>query len=328
MAQTVKILSIDGGGIRGIIPALMLAEIEKLTGKPIVSLFDLIAGTSAGGILTLGLTKPDPSRKPQYTALELVDFFEHHGPIIFSRSFFRALATAGSLTEEKYDASPIERILKRYFGHSMLSEVLTPVIVTSYEIERRIAFFFKSRHAKNKMGYDYLMRDVARATSAAPTYFEPAHIVTRDVSEYFALIDGGVYANNPAMCAYVEARSMYPNATEFILVSIGTGQLTKRIRYDKAKNWGLAQWARPLFNVVSDGINDTVDYQLDKLLLPHNGFKRYYRFQARLDEDTEALDNASLENIRSLKLIGEDMIRDEKHELSLLVQQLVESKLS
>lgn len=323
MPKVVKILSIDGGGIRGIIPAIILSELEKITGKPISSLFDLIAGTSVGGIVALALTKPDPSGKPQYKASDMVEFFEQHGPSIFSKSFIRFVASLGNLTEEKYDATLFERVLKRYFGTSMLSEALTTVLVPSYEIERRAAFFFKSRKAKGSGGYDYLMRDIARSTAAAPTYFEPSRIVTRDISEYYALIDGGVFANNPAMCAFIEAHTMYPQTHEFIVVSLGTGQLTKPIPYDDAKGWGLVNWARPILNVVFDGVNDTVDYQLNKLLSSRNGFRRYYRFQARLDEDTEALDNVSPKNIRNLKLIGEDIVRDNKHEIELLAQQLL-----
>jgi uncharacterized protein len=327
MTKPIRILSIDGGGIRGIIPAVVLSEIEKQTGKPIASLFDLIAGTSTGGIIALGLVKPDDRGRPHHTAGDLVRLYEEHGKDIFYSMGFAAIQAVRSLFEEKYDAAALEAILRRYFGSTYLHEALTPTIITSYEIERRLAFFFKSRHAKIRTGYDFLMRDVARATSAAPTYFEPAKIKMPDISDYFALVDGGVYANNPAMCAYVEARSMWPEATEFILVSLGTGELTKRIRYDDARGWGVTQWARPILNVVFDGIGDTVDYQLDKLLAPYNGFQRYYRFQARLDEDSEALDNASAQNIRNLKLIGEDLVRQNSHIFRLLLGQLTHSKM-
>lgn len=83
MSKTIKILSIDGGGIRGIIPALILAEIEQRTGKPICQMFDLIAGTSTGGILALGLTRPDDTGQPAYRAEDLVRLYKTEGPVIF-----------------------------------------------------------------------------------------------------------------------------------------------------------------------------------------------------------------------------------------------------
>jgi len=93
----IRILSIDGGGIRGIIPALVLARIEQLTNRPIAQLFDLVAGTSTGGILALGLTIPKFPGRPLYRAKEFVSMFEHEGPRIFSRSMVRTLLTTDSL---------------------------------------------------------------------------------------------------------------------------------------------------------------------------------------------------------------------------------------
>ena len=111
MAQLVKILSIDGGGIRGIIPAMVLAEIERRTEKPISALFDLIAGTSTGGLLALGLTKPDANGHAEWTAEKLIELYETDGGKIFHRSRWHKVLALGNLAEEKYPAKGIEEVV-------------------------------------------------------------------------------------------------------------------------------------------------------------------------------------------------------------------------
>ena len=163
-----KILSIDGGGIRGLIPALILQEIETQTGKPIYKLFDLIVGTSTGGILAIGLTKPGNV----FSAKELVSLYRNQGGEIFTRSLWKYASSVGGVFDERYNEDSLEEILKERFGETELKATRRDIIITSYDIEKRKPYLFKSSKAKNP-GRNHLLRDVARATSAAPTYFEP-----------------------------------------------------------------------------------------------------------------------------------------------------------
>lgn len=319
-----KVLSIDGGGIRGIIPAMVLAEIERRTGKRIVEMFDLVAGTSTGGILALGLTKPGQDGKPEYSAKKLIDLYETEGGKIFYIPVWHRIHSVGGLAEEKYPATGIEEVAKKYFGDLRLAEALTEVLVATYEIEGRIPWFFKRRYARDpqKQGYDFLMREVARATSAAPTYFEPLQLMV-DPDGNRAFIDGGVYANNPAMCAYVEARKIHPEEDDFLVVSMGTGELTRSLPYEEVKNWGLALWAQPILNVVFDGVSDTVDYQLRELLVSEGENRRYYRFQTVLDIGKDDMDDASRTNIAALKTKALEIISKNDAVLDDLCDQLV-----
>ncbi|RPI15034.1 MAG: patatin [Acidobacteriales bacterium] len=324
MNKPIRILSIDGGGIRGVIPAMILARIESLTGKPIAELFDLIAGTSTGGILTLGLTKPGPEGKPQYPAAAMVALYQQEGGRIFHRPALRKILALGNLAEDKYPPAGIESVLERYFGESRLKDALTDVIITSYETERRFPFFFKSRNARARADYDFAMKQVARAASAAPTYFEPLKLDSALPRDYYSLIDGGVYANNPAMCGLVEARTMWPDARDFLLASLGTGEQLKPLPYDKVKGWGLAHWAKPALEIVLDAVSSTVDYQLRQLLPPGEGScRRYWRFQARLDRENDALDDARPTNVRALTLLAERLMRERCDDLRLLCEDLV-----
>ena len=324
MPDLIKVLSIDGGGIKGIIPATVLAYIEQKTSRPIASLFDLIAGTSTGGIIALGLTIPDASGKPRYTAEEGVDLYVSEGPKIFSQPFWRRLPF-WRLFEERYPSGPIDAVLLRRFGDARLKDALTEVIVTAYDIEGRAPFFFKTRYARNpdRPDDDFYMRDVARATAAAPTYFEPARIEVPGDPPYVALIDGGVFAINPAMCAFAEVRDVYPGNPDVLLVSLGTGENTQPLPYDEVKGWGEASWARPILDVVFDGISDTVDFQLRQLLPNVNGGLRYYRFQTELVGASDSMDDASPENLAALQRLGAQLVVDEQATLDALCAQLI-----
>jgi patatin-like phospholipase/acyl hydrolase len=321
MADAVKVLSIDGGGIRGLIPATILSAIEEQTQSRIADLFDLIAGTSTGGILALGLVKParQSGRKPQYSAAELAELYEKEGTRIFARSLWHRLVALDNLLDEKYDAAGLESVLEQYFGNVTLSRACTEVLVTSYELETREPWFFARHKARARPDYDFPMRFVARATSSAPTYFEPEELET--ISPPGGLIDGGVFANNPAMCAYVEMKKLEPEA-DVLLVSLGTGQHTRAIHYDDAKNWGLAYWAKPILSVVFDGVSDTVDHQMKTLCPDTADGPRYYRFQTELDVGSDDMDNATATNVAALRQKAQEMIDQNREALDTLCQAL------
>jgi len=306
LAERVKILSIDGGGIRGIIPALVLAEIERRTARPTASLFDLIAGTSTGGILACALAKPDA-----LAAEELVALYDHEGPLIFSRTVWQRIHSVEGLADEKYDAGALEDALGRYLGNARLRDVVTDVLIPAYDTERRRPEFFKSARAREDASRDFPLRTVARATASAPTYFEPALVGDRP------LIDGGVFAVNPGMCAVAEVMRYSPGA-EIVLVSLGTGQMTRPFPYAAVRDWGLVEWARPLIDVVFDGASDVVDYQLTQLL----GEQRFFRFQTELTTASDDLDNATETNLRALRLTGERLISERERDLSAAIAAL------
>jgi predicted acylesterase/phospholipase RssA len=318
-----RILSIDGGGIRGVIPAIVLTKIEERTGRPICRLFDLIVGTSTGGIIALGLTAPNGDGEPVNSAAEILDLYAEEGERIFSRSIWHRTRAFGNALEEKFPAGPLEEVLEKYLGKTRLSEALTDVLVTAYEIETRTPWFFSSRKAQKDSAWDFPMTKVARATSAAPTYFEPLKLETPSTVDYWTLVDGGVFANNPAMCGVAEAMGEY-GRSDLLVVSLGTGQLTRRIPHDEAKNWGLLGWARPILDVVFDGVSDTVDYQVKKLCESKEGVRSYYRFQTALEIGKDDMDDASPTNIHALKLVGETIVETSGADLEELCETLAQ----
>jgi len=321
MTELLKVLSIDGGGIRGVIPAMILSEIEARTQTRTAHLFDLIAGTSTGGILALGLVKPDEHGDPAYSADDLVALYEKEGKRIFDRSLWHRVIALDNLIDEKYDAAGLEHLLSKYFGEARLKDAVAEVLVTSYELETREPWFFARHKAQSDPAFDFEMRFVARATSAAPTYFEPEKLPqTRPTG---GLVDGGVFANNPALCAYVETKDLHPDHEEILVVSLGTGQHTRPIHYADAKDWGLALWAKPILSVVFDGVSDTVDHEMKILCRDtDDGDPRYYRFQTELNVGSDDMDNATATNLLALKQKAEQIIANNDAVLDRLCEEL------
>jgi uncharacterized protein len=301
-----RVLAIDGGGIRGLIPAIVLTELEERTGRRVFELFDLIAGTSTGGILTCALCAPDA-----LPASEVVKLYEEQGPDIFSRSLFQRIRSADGLLDEKYDDAALDRALERFLGEKLLSESKPDIIVPSYDTNEPGPYFFKTTDAKARKEDDFPLSVVARATSAAPTYFEPV------ASGKKALVDGGVFAANPAMCALAEVLNAVP-PNDVVLVSLGTGERTHQRDFDEIKDWGLVGWARPILDVVFDGASDAVNYQVKRMLPPD----RYWRFQVELTLASDHLDDATEGNLAKLRGHAEELIKTHSDALDQVAAKL------
>jgi len=337
MKRKIKILSLDGGGIRGVISAVILNYIEKRlqkeTGDPHAALadyFDLVAGTSTGGILACYyLLPPMPGQDShsRYSAAEAIDMYALHGKEIFNRKFLRR-----GVAQEKYSVAGLEKILKKCMGDTTLAESRKNCIVTAYDVTERKAVLFTSPEAREYEHRNYLLRDVARATSAAPTYFELAAVRSMGGASSY-LIDGAVYAGNPTMCAVVEAnKSDYgdecknPSINDLYIVSVGTGKENKKYDYNKAKGWGAVGWARPMIDILLSASAEVVDYQMKQLFKVAGCSDCYVRLEPELGKAKPEMDDASDENIRQLKDAGECFVKDNVMELDGIVERLLQNK--
>lgn len=319
-----KVLSIDGGGIRGVIPARLLVELEALVGCRTAEMFDLIVGTSTGGILAAGLAVDAGHGKAPYAADALLELYVERGGEIFSRSMWQRVASFEGLADEKYPAGNLEKILEEYLGDAALRDVQKPVVLTAYEIEERAPYFFKTGRA-GLPGRDHRLCDACRATSAAPTYFEPARVTSIDEARQTrSLVDGGVFVNNPGMCAYAEAIEMGNSPGDILVVSLGTGIATRPILYEDAKDWGPIGWVQPIIGIMMDGSADAADFQLRQLLPGADAGtgQRYFRFDKELTIARDDLDDASRGNIRLLQDEAASIIDAEAAALKRLVPLL------
>jgi patatin-like phospholipase/acyl hydrolase len=294
--MTKYILSVDGGGIRGVIPAIILAEIEHRTNKPISQIFDLMAGTSTGGIVVAGLCKKDNKENPQYSANDLVELYQEYGPYIFKPSFFRQ-SIISWFNGAQYSYKNIEHVLDKYFDEMTLAEVSNNLLLTSYDIHNNCPFFFKSW--KDDRNFIKL-KDALRATTAAPTYFAPKLLKINQMSR--VLVDGGVFANNPAACSYASSRKLFPD-DDIVLLSIGTGRLSNSIKYTNSKRFGKITWIKPLLNIMFASGLDCVNYQLDSVMED-----KYLRIQSQLTLASTEMDNVTPKNIKHLQQEAQAMV--------------------
>ena len=318
--RTVTVLSIDGGGIRGIIPAIFLKEIETRMKEPISSVFNEIVGTSTGGIIALGLSAATPNGEPMYDVDDLLELYETQGGVIFQSSLFRK-----GIFRSRYNHVGLEGLLLEKFGNLMLNQTRTKVAVTSYDMERAMPYVFSSQRARANDNDNFLMKDAARATSAAPTYFSPAEIYSiadEDKAFPLHLIDGGVVANNPALLGYSLAHTDYPDADDFIVVSIGTGDGRKSLQRTSIGGGGALFWASPIINVMMSGVSYLNDKMLQLIFPETNGPNKYYRFQMPLEAELEPMDETSPPHIERLKSLGKEMVRTYSRDIDELVKTL------
>ncbi len=311
--RPIKVLAIDGGGIRGIIPAIILEAFEQALGKPLHEVFDLIAGTSTGGIIALGLGTKCKGDGP-YSSRELLDLYVQNGPAIFHR---RLLTPLLQIFRPKYSPAALESILTKYFAGTDFSSALTNLLISSYDLESQLPFFFKSNRAAIDPSYDWKVRDIARATSAAPTFFPPFHL--QRAERDYALVDGGVFVNNPAMAAYSEARRIFSNAPQYVIVRVGTGDRQDHISFAAAHNWGLLSWAKQIVPVFMDSVSEAVDFELKKL-----PGCTYHMFQPDLQGASNEMDDVSTENLSNLQSLANRYVRSQSHEIAAACADLAD----
>jgi uncharacterized protein len=321
--DAVRILAIDGGGIRGIIPATVLADLETRTGRAVAQLFDLIAGTSTGGLLAAGLTVPDDERRPKYRASELVELYVREGPNIFHRSVFDRIRSLEGAIDERYPSDGLERVLHNALGETRLRDALTGVLITAYETYLRQPFFFRSARAREDAAYDYPMHVAARATASAPTYFEAARVVNQASGDEYSLVDGGLFAANPAMVGLAEVLRS-GRERPVILLSLGTGQHTRRYPWKEVKDWGGLEWARPLIDMLLDGSSDATEFELAQLTAARGQppGDRYWRIQTELRKSSDDLDDASADNLRNLQDEASELVEREARTLAEIASAL------
>lgn len=342
LMKKIRILSLDGGGIRGIVPGVILGYVERQlqtksnSNRKIGDYFDLIAGTSTGGILACAYLVPGSNGQARYASDDALNIYLKEGGDIFHRNVMKKIFSGFGLLDEKYDAHELEKDLHSFFGDVMLSSFIKPCLITAYELTARNACFFNSADADNPL-YDFKAYDVARATSAAPTYFQPA-LVYSTAGQAFSLVDGGVFANNPALCAYAEARKLkfsqllkdpdkpdYPSAKNMLIVSIGTGTVKRPYRYKDFEDAGELKWLQPIIDILMSGNSETVDYQLMQMFrtLDPADQKDYYRLEPSLREAFPDMDLASLENLENLRQAGLWFIDKNRAALDEIVDKIL-----
>ncbi len=318
-----RILSIDGGGIRGIIPARILQAIEEETGKHIFELFDVVIGNSTGGLVALALVSPNEQGSARYQASDLVTFYKQETHHIFHASLLHQLKSGWGLWGPKYNRKNLDRILRVLLKDSKLSQTLKPVLVISYSLDQALPHLWTTHKAQQGIHHDYYLCDVAGATSAAPTYFAPKILKAKDGSLLHEA-DGGLWANNPELTAVLAAKSMGNVPKEdVLLVSIGTGHVNpgKKVlshEVSKLKQAGILGWllrAQPNLIEMMMSADSEWSETLISTLYPHS-----YRLQVPIPQELSNMDNST--HVPKLQQLAEDYLKRNSSSFKELCKEL------
>lgn len=312
--KKIRILTVDGGGQRGLVAAILLKYLENETQIPIVDHFDAFGGTSTGSLIVLGITMP-PKESVPYNAGDLVDIYQKHGPYIFDKKPLSYLNPKG-LFAPRYSSAPLKEILTRYFGTTRMSQAVKPVYVTSYDLERSEPVLFSSQEANACDDFDFEMRKIARASCAAPTYFPTYHLTLKDGGK-MSLSDGCFWAINPALAVYEKVREENPDA-DITVVSLGTGIRNLGIKHEDSKFMGAIEWGSSTSEHLLHTQNYMVHETLKRKLKPVDGQDRYFRINFKLDEGMGALDDTSPESLSYLAAKAQEVIEKDAVFLNLV----------
>ncbi|XP_065034174.1 patatin-like protein 2 [Musa acuminata AAA Group] len=339
--KLITVLSIDGGGVRGIIPGTIInfleTKLQELDGPDarVADYFDVVTGTSTGGLLTAMITAPDEKQRPLFSAKDIIDFYLQNCPKIFPQgsgflSSIRKLA--GAIMGPKYDGKYLHSKVKDLLKDIKLSQTLTNVIIPAFDIKLLQPIIFSSFEARLEPLKDAHVADICISTSAAPTFLPAHYFETQDSNgntRSYNLIDGGVAANNPTLVAMSQIKkemflmnqdfhSYKPiDYHNFIIISIGTGaaKVEKKFSAHLASKWGILQWlyhggSTPLIDSFSHASADIVDVHMSSVFQSLHCEQNYLRIQDEtLMGHASSVDVSTKENLLELVKIGESLLK-------------------
>ncbi|MCJ2113768.1 patatin-like phospholipase family protein [Methylobacterium sp. E-025] len=304
----------------------MISRNKKL---PLASYFDLIAGTSTGGIIAIGLCASDPRNAmvPACDASKLVELYKYKSSEIFGTIKDANMFANLIFPTKKYSSDPLEKILLDMLGDSKSQDALSNFLVTAYEIEQRTPKVFTNIRS-DKLEKNYFMRDLARATSAAPTFFDPARIdKLHKRGEIQSLMDGGIFASNPSMVALMHTMRLGWDQETVHILSLGTGNEARPYFYHEVTQWNSFNWVSPsrgvpIVSMLMQSQSKVADEYLNLVMnkeLTDISKKRYLRIDGHLLRGlgSDALDDTSPANLKELESFAGLLLSDANNQAVL-----------
>nr|XP_024378379.1 patatin-like protein 6 isoform X2 [Physcomitrium patens] len=318
------VLSLDGGGMHGIIPARLLAHLEELLKQKsgdqdarIADYFDVVTGTSVGGLIATMLFTGDENSRPLFRAEEAWRLMAERGREVFkkvSRSSVWSKLRWKSSKTSWFSAKSLEQVFKEYLmrkdGSALtLRDTIKPVLIPCYDLATAAPFLFSRADALESQTWDFNLWEICRATTATPPFFPPACVTSVDGNTSCTAIDGRVVMHNPTAAAITHVlhnKREFPfvrGVEDLLVLSLGTGQIDQTYMYDTVRGWGTMQWVKSLAKIVLDGVADTVDHTISMAFGEHR--KHYLRIQmAGLPNKTET----DVNDVNQLLKLSEDLL--------------------
>lgn len=331
-SKRVCILSIDGGGMRGILACCYLLYLQNAlkikTGDANASIsdyFDIAAGTNIGGIIVAALFAKGENGGALYTAQETMDFILEKGKHMFQLQsrprgllgrVIRRIKAAAAL---KCSSKSLARILQGLFSRSdgqplTLRDTLKPILVPCYDLCSASPFLFSEASARYTQNYNFNIWEVCRATMSSPGFEKPNPIKSVDGQTTIVGIDGGLVMNNPTAAAITHVmnnKAEFPSVKgvdDILVLSLGTGALDYPYKFQQVKRWGILEWAKPIMNIVTAGVSDIVDHAVSVVF--HHNPQNYVRLQA-----TRKLSGGASEgHVKALMELAEETLKEKSTE--------------
>ncbi len=307
--KTLRILSIDGGGLRGVVPVTILTELQNRIPKKknnhkkeIWECFDLIAGTSTGGLIASAITLKDEKSidpRAKYSLNEILNIYINRGKEIFPEHnwFANRWHDLKDIWRPIFSEEGIAKVFRDTVGESRISDCLTNILISTYDLNNNIPLFFKSIDHKYDSNLDAQLYDICRATSAGPTYL-PTYRFNypknpKEELPHRNCIDGGVFVNNPSMAALAEVlkntkdydatfqTNETPDLKNIFVLSIGTGTYSNSIKDKKSAYKGELFWAENISEIMMRGVNKTTHYEMTEIMKEDN----YLRLTINIDKE-------------------------------------------
>lgn len=307
--KIVTILSIDGGGVRGIIPIKILEALSKILSeeginRPFYSLFDIISGTSTGGIIALALASPEPNEP--LPIKDLLMFYMKNSKYVFQASEPTTYKVLKSLYQPPIDPTNFEHQLASYFNNRTLKDLKAYTYISSVEVTNLTPVTFTRLKPSDSNDHNYYLKDVARATSSEPSLFPPARIKSTNGVSNHCLLDGGFYAPNPCIDTYLYAKTLYPNASKYVILSLGTGDPFEGYNCNKVSKWGIFGWISPKSDIPLVQIFMRPQVKNASNLTRLQNDTTFYRLNPTIPRDIASLSDSSDKNIKALEDFGQD----------------------
>ncbi|XP_068652617.1 patatin-like protein 7 [Aristolochia californica] len=331
------ILSIDGGGMRGILSGKALAYLEQAlktkSGDPearIADYFDVAAGTGIGGIFTAMLfSSHGEGNRPTFRAEETWKFLAEQGKRFFRGShggggLIRRILKGSKRPESETATAAMEKSMRGLFSSMTLKDTIKPVLIPCYDLSSSAPFLFSRADALETDSYDFRLWEVCRATSALPAVFEPLEMKSVDGQTRCVAVDGGLAMSNPATAAITHVlhnKQEFPfvrGVEDLLVLSLGSGQLMEgTYGFEQVKGWKAKEWAKPMARIAGDGASDLVDHAV-AMAFGQSRSSNYVRIQVNGSNEgkwsTNIDSDSSPSNVKMLSAVADEMLKQKNVE--------------
>ncbi|MCX6971194.1 MAG: patatin-like phospholipase family protein [Verrucomicrobia bacterium] len=310
----VRVLSIDGGGIRTLLALQSLAYLEKRSGRPACELFDVMVGTGSGAFVVAALSVPLDHDTPRFTAAELIKEFPALWAKTLQTPVIHPLLSVEGRTAPKYLTRTRQKVFQEFFGDTQVGAALTTIILPAYSLREQVPFFFASDMGKSTSfsgtsgraiteAGDFFLADAVTAATCNPAVSAPSKLSNSAGDQTETLIGAEIYANNPTLIAMGEALLRYPGK-QCVMISLGAG-VSATVPEDVATGWKKSGDAEEIVRFATEASQFTTSQITSALHRFGSGpVAAYIRLDPPLPADSLLADDCTEKNVQALTALG------------------------